>query len=83
MADKNIYDTLIEEIENQSLLPLQRSKDNSVIPNQVHKAELEIILENAKGYLPFLSVPDENGRTVAEKIISLFSFRIPYYVGLF
>lgn len=81
VADKNIYDTLIEEIENQSLLPLQRSKDNSVIPNQVHKAELEIILENAKGYLPFLSVPDENGRTVAEKIISLFSFRIPYYVG--
>ncbi len=80
-ADEKIYETLLEEIENQSLLPLQRSKDNSVLPNQVHKAELEIILENAKRYLPFLSVPDENGRTVAEKIISLFSFRIPYYVG--
>lgn len=80
-TDKNSYDILLEEIDNQSLLPLQRSKDNSVIPNQVHKAELVKTLENAKGYLPFLSVPDENGRTVAEKIISLFSFRIPYYVG--
>lgn len=80
-ADKNSYDTLIEEIDNQSLLPLQRSKDNGVIPNQVHKAELEKILENAKGYLSFLSVPDEDGITVAAKIISLFSFRVPYYVG--
>ena len=80
-VDKNSYEKLIEEIDNQSLLPLQRSKDNSVIPNQVHKVELKKILENAKVYLPFLSVPDENGRTVTDKIISLFSFRIPYYVG--
>ncbi len=80
-ADKRMYEALLEEIENQSLLPLQRSKDNGVIPNQVHKAELEKILENAKGYMPFLDEADENGVTIAEKVMSLFSFRVPYYIG--
>ena len=63
------------------MLPLQRNKDNSVVPNQVHKAELALILENAGSYLGFLNEKDEDGLSPAEKIIELFSFRIPYYVG--
>ena len=38
------------------------------------------ILDNAKGYLDFLKKEDEYG-TIAEKIISIAKFRIPYYVG--
>lgn len=79
--DKQAYEALLEEIENQTLLPLQRSKDNGVIPNQVHRAELEKILDNAKTYMPFLDTPDDGGITAADKVLSLFSFRIPYYVG--
>lgn len=61
--------------------PLQRSKDNGVIPNQIHKAELKKILENAEKHFPFLKEKDENGKTVTDKLISIFEFRIPYYVG--
>lgn len=73
---------ILIEIENETFLPLQVSKDNGVIPYQVNKMELEKILQNAEEYLPFLKKVDEEcGKTVSEKIITLFEFRIPYYVG--
>ncbi len=75
------YQYLVNETVNMSLLPLQRSKDNGVVPNQVHKIELYQILNNASNYLPFLKEKDESGFTVSDKIMQIFSFRIPYYVG--
>ena len=39
------------------------------------------ILSNAERYLPFLREKDETGLSVSEKIMKLFSFQIPYYVG--
>ncbi len=72
---------LQHELENDSLLPKQLTADNGVIPNQVHAAELKAILENAQEYLPFLKEKDETGLTIGEKIIQLFTFQIPYYVG--
>lgn len=73
---------ILTEIENATFLPLQVSRDNGVIPYQVNKMELEKILQNAESYLPFLKEVDmECGKTVSEKIVSLFEFRIPYYVG--
>lgn len=76
-----VYEKLLVGAENKSLLPLQRSKDNAVVPKQVHEKELRTILKNAKAYLPFLSEKDEKGKTVADKVIDIFNFRIPYYVG--
>lgn len=70
-----------EEIEKESFLPKQLTASNGVIPNQVHLVELKKILENAEGYLPFLLDTDESGLTVSERIIKLFSFQIPYYLG--
>lgn len=73
---------ILKEIENRSFLPLQVNSDNGVIPYQVNKMELQLILQNAEQYLPFLKEKDEeSGKTVSEKIVSLFEFRIPYYVG--
>lgn len=72
---------ILNEIEKGTFLPKQLTASNGVIPNQVHMAELKRILENAEGYLPFLTVKDENGLTVSEKIIKLFGFQIPYYIG--
>ena len=39
------------------------------------------ILNNAEKYLPFLSEVDNTGYSIKEKIIQLFEFQIPYYVG--
>ena len=80
-ADRASYEKLREETERKTLLPLQRSKDNGVIPYQIHKIELKKILENAEAYLPFLKEKDGQGRTIADKVMAIFSFRIPYYVG--
>lgn len=38
-------------------------------------------MQNAQQYLPFLQEIDESGLTVTERILQLFSFQIPYYVG--
>lgn len=81
-ADHPEVKDILLEIENGTFMPLQVSKDNGVIPYQVNKMELEKILQNAEEYLPFLKETDEECRkTVSEKIIDLFEFRIPYYVG--
>ena len=78
--DENVLEELKVEVKNQTLLPLARTTTNGTIPNQVHIQELKAILDNARKYLPFLNEKDEYG-TVAEKIISIAKFRIPYYVG--
>ena len=66
----------LEKVEGEFVV----SKENGTIPNQVHLQELMKILDNAKEYLDFLKKEDEYG-TIAEKIISIAKFRIPYYVG--
>lgn len=40
-----------------------------------------MILNNASKYLPFLSEKDCDGISVSDKILKIFQFRIPYYVG--
>lgn len=72
---------ILKELDTESFLPLQVTKDNGVIPYQVNEIELKKILENAQTYLPFLNRKDEDGMSVKEKIICIFEFRVPYYVG--
>ncbi len=72
---------IITELENGIFLPKQMEKSNSVIPIQIHKRELVDILDRASSYLPFLIEKDECGMTVKDKILSVFEFRVPYYVG--
>lgn len=74
-------DYILEELEQGTFLPLQVSKENSVIPHQVHAMECRAILQNAEKHYDFLREKDEKGRTVSERIVQLFEFRIPYYVG--
>lgn len=72
---------ILNEIESESFLPKQLTASNGVIPNQVHTIEMKKILKNAEGYLPFLKEKDDSGLTVSERILELFQFQIPYYVG--
>lgn len=68
------------EMDKGNFLPKQRTGDNSVIPYQLKEIELKKILDNQSKYYDFLN-KEEDGLTVKEKIISLLTFRIPYYVG--
>lgn len=79
--DDNEVRCILEKIESETFMPKQLTASNGVIPNQLHASEMKAILINAEKYLPFLSVKDETGYTVSEKIIQLFTFHIPYYVG--
>ncbi len=80
IIDKTTYEYILSEMENGTFLPKQVVKDNSVIPYQVNKMELDQILENASKHLAFLN-EKHDGITVKEKISLLLTFKIPYYVG--
>lgn len=78
--DKEV-EIILAKIENETFMPKQLTASNGVIPNQLHAFEMKTILTNAEKYLPFLTDKDESGQTVSEKILQLFTFHIPYYVG--
>lgn len=80
LPDSKDKEYILSEIELQTLLPLQRIKDNGVIPYQLHLDELKTILDTCKSKFPFLNEVAD-GYSVAEKIIKMLEFRIPYYVG--
>lgn len=69
------------EFAEERFLPKQTSKNNGVIPHQLHEKELRDILSRAEKYLPFLTEKDESGLTRSQQIVEVFRFRIPYYVG--
>lgn len=79
--DKTGYEEMWKKIENGTFMPKIVVKDNGVIPMQVNRSELKVILKNASSYLDFLNKTDENGISVSDKIVKIFEFRIPYYVG--
>ncbi len=80
-SDDEGYLYIKNALANRSFLPKQTTKDNGVIPYQVHLKELKAILSNASAHYAFLNAVDESGYTVQGKIEKLLTFRIPYYVG--
>lgn len=78
--DPDIVD-ILKKMDAEVFLPKQLTVSNGVIPNQVHEMEMRAILKNAENYLPFLGQKDESGLTVSQRILALFTFQIPYYVG--
>ncbi len=81
LEESSTKEEIFRDLELEQFLPLQRTKDNSVVPYQIHKEELVKILENAAKYHNFFDKKDESGYSIKEKIIQLLEFRIPYYVG--
>lgn len=79
--DREEYQYMVSRLETLDFMPKQVDGDNRVIPYQLYWYELNRILENAKCYLPFLRQKDEDGITGAQKVLSVFEFRVPYYVG--
>lgn len=79
-SDKELYQSMKEDLSTCSFCPKQMTSDNRVIPYQLYLVELKAILVNASKYLDFLNEADEYG-AIKNKIISLMTFKIPYYVG--
>ncbi len=75
------YADMFSRIGNRIFMPKQITKDNGVIPMQLNRQELKVILDNASKYFDFLNVTDENNISVKQKVLNIFDFRIPYYVG--
>lgn len=80
-ADLEKYQDMMARLESGSFLPKQRDGDNRVIPQQLYCIELERLLERASAYLPMLDQKDQSGFTAREKILAIFGFKIPYFVG--
>ena len=78
-------DILLKEVQREiadyTFMPKQVSKSNSVIPYQVHREELKQILEHLENDYPKFGEKQEDGTSVCDKIMKLFEFRIPYFVG--
>lgn len=80
-ADRELFQDILDRCAEHTFMPKQKSTDNRTIPYQLYWYELDLILKNAETYLPFLTEKDDSELTVSDKIRSVFSFRIPYYVG--
>lgn len=75
-----------QRLEEKTFLPLQRSNNNGVIPNQLHQVELDEIIKKQSKYYPFLAEKNPNKSEEAQKkaptkLDALLTFRVPYYVG--
>ena len=84
LYDNNLSDeekAFLKGLIDLSVFKTQVSTENSVIPFQVNKYELEKILKVQSQNFSFLLQKDSTGITVSDKVMALFEFRIPYYVG--
>lgn len=77
------YLYISEKLSKNKFLPKQVNKDNCVIPYQINLIELKKILQNASKHYPFLLEKDKENDNITniDKIISIFTFKVPYYVG--
>ncbi len=82
-CDEQQFVDMIQRLDKNtaSFMPKQVDGDNRVIPYQLYYVELIKILDNAKEHFDFLNLSDKAGITPYEKIISIFLYRVPYYVG--
>lgn len=79
--DQDTIDEILQRIDAKTYMPKQVNSDNRTIPHQLYHAELQKILSNAALHYDFLNEKDDSGFTAAEKINSIFLFKIPYFVG--
>lgn len=72
---------ILADIERQNFLPKIINADNGRFPRQLNGCELEKILERLVADYPEFGQKGDDGFSAAEKIVKIFEFRIPYFVG--
>lgn len=78
--DEELFNHILYKLDENKFLEKLKSGENSIVPYQVHGIELKKILNNQRKYHSFLNEKSD-GMTICEKILKLFEFKIPYYVG--
>lgn len=73
--------TMHDDMSALDFLPKQTNSNNGILPQQLQYAEMKKVLENASKHYGFLNETDEDELTVMDKLLSIFQFRIPYFVG--
>lgn len=71
----------IEKIEQGKFLQRQNSNQNGSFPMQLNLQELEDILYKQAQFYQFLNAKDDKDIDNIAKIISIFKYKLPYYVG--
>lgn len=74
LKDNKDYIYCMDKIKDETFLLKLNTTDNGAIPFQLHLNEVEKIIKNQSVYYPEL---EKN----KDKIMSILTFRIPYYVG--
>lgn len=80
-ADMKMVERIRSRIELGEFMPKQIYSDNRVIPYQLYFVELKKILQNMSKQHAFLLEKDEDGYSNIEKLLAIFKFKIPYFVG--
>ncbi|MBO6203251.1 MAG: type II CRISPR RNA-guided endonuclease Cas9 [Selenomonas sp.] len=80
-VDQSFYEDMLARLEAHTFMPKQVNGENRVIPYQLYYHELVCLLNKAESYLPFLQAKDKDGGSNRDKLLSIFTFRIPYFVG--
>jgi len=79
--DAEAFEIISNRLQLAIFMPKQKTTSNRVIPYQLYAYELKKILHNAEQYLEFLNQKDEDGLSISDKVYSIFTYRIPYFVG--
>lgn len=74
VEDIKIRDKILAEIEDGTFLPKILHVDKGLFPHQINECELNAIINNMVNNCPQTA-------DIAQKILKIFLFRIPYYVG--
>lgn len=77
----DLCNAILSDIAENKFMPKILNADNGLFPHQINLDELIKILESLCKYYPEFSQKDDDGLSISDKIIKLFEFRIPYYVG--
>lgn len=72
---------VLTKIADKNYLLRLNSSENGVLPYQLNEMEINEILKNQSAFYPFLLKKDQDNLSVADKILSLLKYKIPYYVG--
>lgn len=71
---KDAAQAILDQIDNGEFLPKISNADNGLFPYQLNFIELKEILRNMVRDYP-------ETKAITDKILSIFTFKIPYYVG--
>lgn len=72
---------LLKRINEPDFFLRQNDSINTTFPYQLNYYVLNKIISNQEKYYEFLNEKDEDGYVNKDKIMSLLTFKIPYYVG--